>query len=95
VLDSAAVNCWGATVLEGGRLPISARTAGPDPQDLLFLSLDGGSSFLPRQRVTVTSPQDSCPTLASDGRAAYLLWTRADKSLGFVRAAQPGTTCRP
>ena len=91
--DDAPLRCWSAAILDDGRLAVVLKTEGSGSEGWLLVSNDEGHSFSMRQRIAAFAASDSCPTLTTSGRALYLTWIRADKTVAFARAAQPGQAC--
>jgi hypothetical protein len=89
------VKCWLLAPLEGGRLALALRPDDPTVAPFSMVSTDGGRSFGPRHDLPAALFEGtSCPGLATDGRALYFFIRRPDGTVGFLRGAQPGTTCR-
>ena len=94
VLMEVGLKCWLLAPLAGGRLVLVARPHGADAAPYLTVSTDGGRSFGPRHPVPAAMYQNVfCPAMISDGRALYFFTNGDDGTVGFLRGAQPGTSC--
>jgi hypothetical protein len=95
---ATSYRCVLVAPLEGGRLALVVRPMDPAIKAYLTISADGGRSFGPRQQLPDSLYQDFtrdlyCASVTTDGRALYFTSWHTDHTIGFLRAAQPGTTC--